>query len=208
LLGRGIELAEAETLIRHFGLSQIQFDYIQKSIRKQKRRRRLRDYVRSAVTAGLAILATLWVVDWSKTEILRKKGAQDGTRAPQSTKLATNQHSLPEAQPQDAQRAAQQNPELATTQRNTPEARLKQTQEQKPQEDIPQRAQPNADLAASHNSAADTQSQKEQKHFQAAQEDARLAADKPQIEPLNPSTNEMPSAAPQPLDPSIQSAHP
>jgi hypothetical protein len=212
LLGRGIELAEAETLIRHFGLSQIQFDYIQKSIRKQKRRRRLRDYVRSAVTAGLAILATLWVVDWSKTEMQRAKGAQDATRAPQSTKLATNQHSPPEAQlqktPQDAQRAAQQNPDLATMQRSTPEARLKKAQEEKLQEDIAQPDQPNAGLAAFHNSGADTQSQKEREHFQAAQEDARLAEDKPQIEPLNPGTNEMPSAAPQPLDPSVQSAHP
>ena len=214
LLGRGIELAEAETLIRHFGLSQIQFDYIQKSIRKQKRRRRMRDYVRLTVTAALAVLATLWGVDWFNTEIQRKKGEQDATPAPQSTSLATNQHSPPEAQPQktpqDAQRV-QQNPDLATTQRSALEARLKKTQEEKPQEDIAQQAQPNTDLAAFHESAADTQSQKEREHFQAAQEDARRAADKPQsrqIQPLNPGANEMPPAPLQPLDSSVQPAHP
>jgi hypothetical protein len=127
------------------------------------------------------------VVDWSKTEIQRKKGAQDATRAPQ------------------------QNPGLATTQRSTPEAGLKQTPEQKPTEDIPQRAQPNADLAASHNSTTDTQSQKEREHFQAAQEDAKLAADKAhsgQIQPLNPGTNEIPPAPLQPLDSSVQATHP
>jgi hypothetical protein len=213
LLGRGIELAEAEIMIKHFrsSLNQIQVDYIQKSIRKQKRRRRMRDYVRLAVTAGLAIVATLWVVDWSNTEIQRKKAEQDATRAPHSASLATNQPSPPEAQlqetRQDAQRA-QQNPGLATTQRSTLEARLKKAQEEKPQEEIAQPYQASAGLTAFHNSAADIRSQKEREHFQAAQEDARLAADKPQIEPLNPGTNEMPSAAPQPLDPSVQSAHP
>jgi len=159
----------------------------------------------------LAILATLWVVDWSNTEIQRKKGEQDATRAPQSTDLATNQRSPPEAQLQKTRpdtQPAQQNPDLATMQRSTPEARLKKAQEEKLQEDIAQPDQPNAGLAAFHNSGADTQSQKEREHFQAAQEDARLAEDKPQIEPLNLGTNEMPSAAPQPLDPSVQSAHP
>ena len=216
LLGRGIELAEAETLIKHFGssLSQIQVDYIQKSIRKQKRQRRMRDYLRLAVTAGLAILATLWLVDWSNTKIKPKKGEQEATRKPLVTNLATNQHSPPEAQlqktRQDAQQV-QQNPDLATTQQSAPESRLKKAQEEKPQEDIAQSAQPNADLAAFHNSATDTRSQKEREHFQAAQEDARLATDRPQsrqIQPLNPVANEMPSAPLQPLDPSVQPAHP
>jgi hypothetical protein len=105
----------------------------------------------------------------------------------------------------------QQNPDLATTQRSALKARLKKTQEEKPQEDIAQQAQPNTDLAAFHESAADTQSQKEREHFQAAQEDARRAADKPQsrqIQPLNPGANEMPPAPLQPLDSSVQPAHP
>jgi len=174
----------------------------------------MRDYLRLAVTAGLAILATLWLVDWSNTKNKLKKGEQESTRKPLVTNLATNQHSPPEAQlqttRQDAQQV-QQNPDLATTQQSAPGSRLKKAQEEKPQENIAQSAQPNADLAAFHNSATDTRSQKEREHFQAAQEDARLATDRPQsrqIQPLNPVANEMPSAPLQPLDPSVQPAHP
>jgi hypothetical protein len=216
LLGPGIELAEAETLIRHFrsSLSKIQVDYIRKSIGKQKRRRRMQDFVWLAVTAGLAVLATVWVVAWSNTGILHKKGEQVASRPPENTNLATNRHSPPEAQLQKAQggaRQVQQSPDLAITQRSAPEARLKKAQEEKPQEEMAQRARSNADLAAFHNSARDAQPRKEQEHVQAAQEDAKLAATKPesgQIQPLNPAQHEVPSAPNQPLDPSVQSAHP
>src|SRR5260221_6089219 len=60
LLDRGIGLAEAETLLRDFGssLSEGQIEYIRKSLAKQKRRRWVRDGIRLAAIAGLAVFAS------------------------------------------------------------------------------------------------------------------------------------------------------
>src|SRR5258707_2551151 len=64
LVDRGIGLAEAETLLRDFGssLSEIQIDYIQKSLARQKRRRLVRDNIGLAAIAGLAVFAAVAAV--------------------------------------------------------------------------------------------------------------------------------------------------
>jgi hypothetical protein len=220
LLGGEIELAEADALIDRFGssLSEIQVDYIRKSLTKRKRLQRMRIYVRLALTAGLAVLGTIWVVKWSSAEIERKKGEQGAQRAPQNADVARNQkEELPEAQmpkPLEAQmpkplediHQVQQVPDPATTERDAFEPRL-----EKAQEELARLAQQNADPAASHNSVSDPESQKEREDVQAAQEDVSLTTSKPkpgQIQPPNPGQKGMPSAPTQPLDPSVQSAHP
>src|SRR5258706_7584489 len=61
LLDHRIDLAEAETLVTDFGssLNETQIDYIQNSLARQKRRRRMRDSVGLAAIAGLAIFAAV-----------------------------------------------------------------------------------------------------------------------------------------------------
>jgi hypothetical protein len=68
-----------------------------------------------------------------------------------------------------------------------------------------------ADLAAFHNSAPDTQSQKDREDFQPGKEGVNLAASKPepgQVQARGPCQNEMPTASTRPLDPSVQSVRP
>ena len=211
LLGGGVGLAEAESLLKHFGwsLSENQVDYIEKSLAKQKRRRRMRDNIRLGVGAGLAVLATVWVVEQSNTEIRRQKGEQGDQQAQQNADLPTNQISMLEAQLKKAQedaRQAQQNADLATTQRSALEAQLKKAQEEKVQ-----LARQGADLAAFPKSAPNTKSHKERESVRAAHEDADLAANQSeseQIQPPNPGQIANPPASIQPLDSSVQSARP
>ncbi|HET9378219.1 MAG TPA: hypothetical protein VFO40_24845, partial [Chthoniobacterales bacterium] len=117
LLGPGIGLVEAETLLRDFrsSLNEGQIEYIQKSLARQKRRRRVRDSIGLAAIAGLAVFAFAGVERFN-TEIRRKDRKQDVQPAQQNTDLATSQRSALETQLKKTQeekaQLAQQNTDL------------------------------------------------------------------------------------------------
>ena len=135
LLDRGIGLAEAETLLRDFrsSLSERQIEYIQKSLARQKRRRRVRDSIGLAAIAGLAVFAIFAGIERFNTESRRKNRKQDVQPAQQNTDLASSQRSALETQLKKAQeekaQLAQQNADLATSQRSALETQLKKAEE-------------------------------------------------------------------------------
>jgi hypothetical protein len=174
LLDPGIGLAEAETLLRHFGssLTERQIEYIQKSLAKQKRRRRVRDNIGLAAIAGLAVFAAFVGLERFNTESRRKNREQDVQLAQQNTDLASSQRSALETQLKKAEekaQLAQQNTDLATSQRNALETQLKKAEEKA------QQAQQNADLASSQRNALETQLKKAEEKAQLAQQNADLA---------------------------------
>jgi conflict system STAND superfamily ATPase len=174
LLDRGIGLAEAETLLRDFGssLSEIQIDYIQKSLARQKRRRWVRDSIGLAAIAGLAVFAAVAAVELFNTESRRKNREQDVQLAQQNTDLATSQRSALETQIKKAEekaQLAQQNADLATSQRSTLETQLKKAEEKA------QLAQQNTDLATSQRSTLETQLKKAEEKARLAQQNTDLA---------------------------------
>jgi hypothetical protein len=172
LLDRGIGLAEAETLLRHFGssLTERQIEYIQKSLAKQKRRRRVRDKIGLAAIAGLAGFAAYAGVERFNTES-HHKNKEDIQLAQQNTNLATSQRSALEAQLKSAEekaQLAQQNADLATSQRSALETELKKAQEEKAQ-----LAKQNAGLDTSQRSTLETELKKaQQEKAQLAQQNA------------------------------------
>jgi KaiC/GvpD/RAD55 family RecA-like ATPase len=187
LLDRGIGLAEAETLLRDFGssLSERQIDYIQKSLARQKRRRRVRDNIGLAAIAGLAVLAAFAGIERFNRESQGKNRKQDVQLAQQNTDLASSQRTALETELKKAQekaQLAQQNTDLASSQRSALETQLKKAQEEKTQllkkaEEKAQLAQQNADLAFSQRSALETQLKKAQEEkAQLAQQNADLAS--------------------------------
>src|SRR4029077_7677261 len=172
LLDCGIRLAEAETLLRDFGssLSEIQIDYIQKSLARQKRRRWVRDNIGLAAIAGLAVFAAVAAVERFNTESRRKTREQDVQQ--QNADLASSQRSALETQLKKAEekaQLAQQNTDLATGQRSALETQLKKAEEKA------QLAQQNTDLASSQRSALETQLKKAEEKAQLAQQNADLA---------------------------------
>jgi energy-coupling factor transporter ATP-binding protein EcfA2 len=153
LLDRGIGLAEAETLLRDFGssLSEAQIDYIQKSLARQKRRRRVRDNIGLAAIAGLAVFAAFAGIERFNTESRRKQGDQDVQQAQQRADLAASQLSVLETQLKNAEKKAQlaqQNADLATSQRGALETQLKKAEE---------KAQKHTDLATNQLKSGQTQ---------------------------------------------------
>jgi hypothetical protein len=194
LLDRGIGLAEADTLLRdsRSSLSEGQIDYIQKSLARQKRRRRVRDNIGLAAIAGLAGLAGFAAfagIERFNTENQRKNREQEVQPAQQNVDLASSQRTALETQLKKAEekaQLAQQNADLATSQRTALETQLKKAQEDARQ------AQRNADLATSQRSALETQLKKAQEDARQAQKRADLAANQiksGQTQPLNPGQN-------------------
>jgi hypothetical protein len=167
LLDPGIGLAEAETLLRDFGssLTERQIEYIQKSLARQKRRRRVRDNIGWAAIAGLAVFAAYTGVERFNLES-RRQNKED-------TNLATSQRGALETQLKEAEEKAQfaqQNADLATSQRSALETQLKKAEEKA------QLAQQNADIATSQRSALETQLKKAQEEkSQLAQQNAGSA---------------------------------
>jgi hypothetical protein len=176
LLDRGIGLAEAKTLLRDFGssLSERQIDYIQKSLARQKRRRRVRDNIGLAAIAGLAVLAAFAGIERFNRESQGKNRKQDVQLAQQNTDLASSQRTALETELKKAQekaQLAQQNTDLASSQRTALETQLKKAEEKA------QLAQQNADLASSQRSALETQLKKAQEEkAQIAQQNTDLAS--------------------------------
>jgi hypothetical protein len=176
LLDRGIALAEADTLLRDFrsSLSEGQVEYIQKSIAKHKRRRRVRDGIGLAAIAGLAVFSAFAGIERFNTESRRKNREQEVQPAQQNTDLASSQRTAVETQLKKAEekaQLAQQNADLASSQRTALETQLKKAQEEKAQ-----LAQQNADLASSQRSALETQLKKAEEKAQLAQQNADLAS--------------------------------
>src|SRR5258707_759754 len=207
LLDRGIGLAEADTLLRDFrsSLSERQIDYIQKSLARQRRRRRVRNNIGLAAIAGLAGLAGFAAfagIERFNTESRRKNGEQHIQLAQQNNDLASSQRSPLETQLKKAEEKAQltqQNNDVASSQRSALETQLKkaeekaqlaqqnadlasnqrsalETQLKKTQEEKAQLTQQNTDLASSQRSALDTQLKKAQEKAQLAQQNADLAS--------------------------------
>jgi hypothetical protein len=174
LLDRGIALAEAETLLRDFrsSLSERQIEYIQKSIAKQKRRRRVRDNIGLAAIAGLAVFSVFAGIERFNTESRRKNREPEVQPPQQNTDLTSSQRSALETQLKDAQekaQLAQQNTDLASSQRSALETQLKKAEEKA------QLAQQNADLAISQRSVLESQLKKAEEKAQLAQQNADLA---------------------------------
>ena len=175
LLDRGIGLAEAETLLRDFGssLSKRQIEYIQKSLARQKRRRRVRDNIGLAAIAGLAVFSAFAGIERFNRESRRKNREQEVQPAQQNADLAFSQRSALETQLKKAQeekaQLAQQNADLASSQRSALETQLKKAEEKT------QLAQQNTDLASNQRSALETQLKKAEEKAQLAQQNADLA---------------------------------
>jgi KaiC/GvpD/RAD55 family RecA-like ATPase len=175
LLDRGIGLAEAETLLRDFGssLSKRQIEYIQKSLARQKRRRRVRDNIGLAAIAGLAVFSAFAGIERFNRESRRKNREQEVQLAQQNADLASSQRSALETQLKKAEekaQLAQQNTDLASNQRSALETQLKKAEEKA------QLAQQNADLATSQRSALETQLKKAQEEkAQLAQQNTDLS---------------------------------
>src|SRR3981081_3634686 len=174
LLDRGIGLAEADTLLRDFksSLSERQIDYIQKSLARQKRRRRVRDIIGLAAIAGLAGFTAFAGIERFNTESRRKNRGQDVQLAQQNADLASSQRSALETQLKKAEekvQLAQQNTGLASSQRSALETQLKKAEEKA------QLAQQNTGLAISQRTALETQLKKTEEKAQLAQQNTDLA---------------------------------
>src|SRR5258707_7022566 len=157
-------LAWARTLLRDFrsSLSESQVEYIQKSIAKHKRPRRVRDGIGLAAIAGLAVFSTFAGIERFNTESRRKNGEQEIQPAQQNADLAASQRSALETQLKKAQekaQLAQQSTDLAASQRTALETQLKKAQQEKAQ-----LAQQNTDLASSQRTALEN-------HLKTAQEE-------------------------------------
>src|SRR5258707_3687547 len=175
LLDRGIGLAEAETLLRDFrsSLSESQVEYIQKSIAKHKRPRRVRDGIGIAAIAGLAVFSVFAGIERFNTESRRKNGDQEVQPVQQNADLAAGQRSALETQLKKAEekaQLAQQNADLAASQRTALETQLK-----KAQQDKAQLAQQNTDLASSQRNTPEHQLKNAEEKVQLAQQNADLA---------------------------------
>ena len=179
LLDRGIGLAEAETLLRDFrsSLSESQVEYIQKSIAKHKRPRRVRDGIGLAAIAGLAVFSIFAGIERFNTESRRKNGDQEVQPVQQNADLAASQRSALETQLKKAEekaQLAQQNADLAASQRTALETQLKKAQQEKAQ-----LAQQNTDLASSQRSALETQLKNAEEKVQLARQNTDLASGQP-----------------------------
>jgi hypothetical protein len=175
LLDDEIGLAEAQTLLRDFksSLNETQIDYIQKSLVKQKRRRRVRYNIGLGAIIAFAVFAVFMGVERFNVERRRNDGAQDVRQTPQNADLATSRQTVLETELKKVQaekaQLTQQNTDLVTNQRNTVETERKQAQGKLEQ------VQVNSDRAASQLSELQAQLKQEQEKVQKAQADADLA---------------------------------
>jgi WD40 repeat protein len=78
LLGAGLPIAEGEKLLKdaELSLSREQIDYVRASIAERKRHKNLRDQIRYAVMAAIALLAMVAGFQWFRAERQRESAAQ------------------------------------------------------------------------------------------------------------------------------------
>jgi len=188
LLGRGIGLAEAQTLLTDFEsqLNPSEIEYFKKSLAKYKPRRNVPHKIGLAAIAGLAIFAAFLGGARFNEENRRTNQAQDFKPSQQDIGLAASQRSELEAERgvlgtrlKEAEQnleIAQQNAKLADDRRSKLETELK-----KAQAENAQLAKQNTDLAASRNGqleakqSLETQLEEAQKKLQLVQQNADLA---------------------------------
>jgi hypothetical protein len=200
LLSPSLGVADGETLLNHFhsSLSNVQVEYIQKSLNHQKRGRRIRYTLWLPVFVALVALIGVLGVRWFNHEILRARTEEFGKlerniaeiaksdrggnqaeikEAEEKTQLAQNDAELSAAQRdateeelKKAQELAKQNADLALAQRIALEAQLKEAQDKFGQ------AQQSADLAASQRTALESQLKQAQDQLQQAQQNADSAS--------------------------------
>jgi peptidoglycan hydrolase CwlO-like protein len=130
LLYDRIALAEAETLLKDFGsaLTKKQIDYIQKSLARQKRHGRVRDYFGLAAIIAFVVLAVVVGVERFNSGNQRNQMKQDVQSAQPDKSLAGKDTTALEAQLKEAEgrvELAQQNAELANRERTALETELK-----------------------------------------------------------------------------------
>jgi hypothetical protein len=153
LLNPGIGLAEAQTLLKHFGssLSEGQIEYIQNSLARQKHRSRIRDNLGLAALAGFAVFAAYAGVERFRTERGSTNSKQDVQRIQQNGDLANSQQSALETQlkkaEQEKAQLVKQNADLVNNQ-SVLETQLKKAEEKA------QLAQQNADLTKNQSGLA------------------------------------------------------
>jgi conflict system STAND superfamily ATPase len=198
LLHDRIALAEAETLLRDFGsaLSKSQIDYIQKSLARQKRHDRGRDYVGLAAIIVFAVFAVIVGAERFESANQRNQKKQAGETVHPGKSLASKDTTALEAQLKESEakvELAQQNSELADRKRTaletelkTAEDKLKQLQDTelteserkalqtqlKEAEDKLEQVRANFDETSSQLSALQVQLKQEQDKAQKAQADA------------------------------------
>src|SRR6202795_870757 len=78
LLGPGLPLAEGEKLVSAYepSLSEEEIEYIYVSVAERKRRKRVQERIRYAVTAAIAVLAIVAGFQWLRAERQRESAAQ------------------------------------------------------------------------------------------------------------------------------------
>jgi hypothetical protein len=200
LLRPGLGLTDGETLLNHFrsSLSNDQVEYIQKSLAKQKRSRRIRYTLWLPIVVALAALAAVVGFRWFNNVSLRASMQEFGKLERRITELAKSDRGENRAELKEAEekvQLAQHGAELSAAQRSAAEAQLKKAQELAKQDadlalarrstletqlqeaqDKLRQAQQNADLASSQLAALETRLKQDQDKFQQAQQNAELAS--------------------------------
>ena len=199
LLSPGATLTDGETLLNHFrsSLSKDQIEYIQKSLKDQKRSRRMGYLLWLPMFVALAALAVVVGIRWFNREsgrasmqefgkLERKlselasadrggnsaelKEAEEKARISQhDAELSSVQSSAIQAQLKKAQELTKENADAALVQRTALETELKQAQ------DKLQQAEKNANLASAQSVALETQLKQAQDRLQQAQQNADSA---------------------------------
>jgi len=203
LLYDRIALAEAETLLKDFAsaLSKKQIEYIQKSLARQKRHGRVRDYFGLATILVFIVFALVLGAERFNSTNQRNQMKPDVKPAQPDKSLARKDTTALEAQLKEAEErlaSAQQNAELANRQRTaletelkTAEDKLKQLQDAeftesqgkalqtqlKEAEDKLKQVRTNSDETSSQLSAFQVQLKQEQDKAQKARADADSLAD-------------------------------
>ncbi|MBV9272560.1 MAG: hypothetical protein JO333_01595, partial [Verrucomicrobia bacterium] len=173
LLDAGVGLTEAETLLRDFrsSLSETQIDYVQKSLLRQKRRRRMRYNIGLTAIIAFAAFAVFMGVEQFNAERRRNAGVQDIRETPQNTDVAKERRAL-ETELKEAEgklQKAQLDADLANQERAALESQLRETAQTLKQ------VRGNPDPAANQLSKLQTQLKQEQDKAQKAQTDAAAA---------------------------------
>jgi hypothetical protein len=164
LLGRGIDLAEAQALLADFRtqLNESQIDYIQKSLARHKPGRKVPQRIGLAAVVSLAVFAAFAGGQWFNAESRRTDKEQDGGLRQQNAGLAGSQRDELEAQLGTLEirlKEAEQNLEIAQTSADRANSRRSalETELKKVQDEKAQVAQENTNLAKSQRAQLETQ---------------------------------------------------
>ena len=171
LLRSAASLSEAETLAQGFrdSLSDMQVEYLERSLKARSRRHRLR---RSAVLGGIGGLAVLVAVALGQRDALqaRLKGTEaEVQQAQKNTQLATSQRDGLQAQLKETEAKAQQDATLAASQRDSFQAQLEESEAKA------QQAQKDVQMATNQRDALQSQLKDTEVKAEQAQKDATLA---------------------------------